>query len=152
MKTISLAIIGLFVSASAYAACPDLSGTFSCAYDDGTVDQMVISQTEANGVTTYTVNGNPIVADGVVQSIPDDAGARNQSVSYSCGDDNKFKYTYSAELYEANVMAGAVTADLLFSKDATTGGLVVEDVGTFSLTDGSVYPWASTVNCSVFTP
>ena len=151
MKSISLAIVGLFVSASAFAACPDLSGTFSCAYDDGTVDQMVISQSEVKGVTTYTVNGNPIVADGVVQSLPDDAGAKNQSVSYSC-DADKFKYAYSADLYEANVMAGSVTADLLFSKDATTGSLVVEDVGSFSLADGSVYPWASTINCSVFTP
>lgn len=81
-----LALSALFLSFSAVAACPNLSGTYaSCKSSSGEVlDGPTISQNIANGVTTYTVVSidpdsglemtEEFIADGVmrVQTATDD--------------------------------------------------------------------------------
>ena len=129
-------------------ACPDLTGKFICTYDNGSVDELEIQQYDLHGITTYTVNKNPVVADGVTKHLIDIPTAKNQQVTFSCeGSPSKLKHTYHADIFEQNIFAGSVVAELYFSKDSQEH-LVIEDRGAFTLvTDGSLYPWEVVTLC-----
>ncbi len=94
MKTI-LAI--LFFGLTAQASCPDLTGTF--VSNDQSATKLNVTQSEADGITTYTVNYTAkygqeefsdsliMIADGATRSEDGDDGAggiTKYSVSFAC--------------------------------------------------------------------
>lgn len=146
MKLILTAIAGLLVSATAWA-CPDLTGSYTCTYEDGASEVLDISQSSANGVTTFTINGNSIPADGQVYQLPDDAYTKNYTMSYACeGTPAKLALTYGGDYYENGAFVATIAGKNLFSKDIL-GDLLIEDLGAATLADGSSFPWASSMSC-----
>lgn len=145
MKSITLALMGLLVGASAWA-CPDLRGTYTCTYENGS-ETLTVDQMEQNGTTYYIINGDTVPADGQLYPIADDESQKNQFIMFSCkGEPSKFALNYTGDLYEGGQLQGHISAEALYSKDSA-GSLVIEETGTFSAVDGNVYPWSEQTSC-----
>jgi hypothetical protein len=136
MKSLSLIAL-LFTGVSAFA-CPDLSGNYTCTLNAGALD-LAITQSEANGVTTYVFNGQPIVADGQQFMMQDqaDGSIKNQSLTYSC-DATQLRSVYSGDFYEAGALQGTLVFDDSYTKDAN-GALVITEGGTATDATGASY-------------
>ncbi len=132
-----LAVIALLVSISANAACPNLSGTYTtCRSSTGEVTTgSTISQTIANGVTTYKILSvddetgveveETIIADGVLrtQSNSDDTGmTMTMTTKANCTADSlKYEVKVAIDNQEfANIQAN-VTKSGSQLKTVTTG-------------------------------
>ncbi len=71
----------LLSSVSAFA-CPNLSGKFECKEENETYT-IEIAQTEANGITTYHIEGLNLVADGMKHSIPNEPDQLSDRVYFA---------------------------------------------------------------------
>lgn len=95
MKTLFLALTTLLsATAFASASCPNLAGNYQCTYqDENGADQTYeqqITQSEVNGVTTYTSTSEGevmnFIADGQTRTNTnmDDGYALRQSLTVAC--------------------------------------------------------------------
>src|ERR1035437_10237624 len=86
----TLAVIALPFSAQAFA-CPTLTGAYTCTYQDGSKEVMNVTQDTKGTVTTFSINGSEMVADGQVRPVPDDANIKNANFKSWCDDDVTLK-------------------------------------------------------------
>lgn len=65
-------------------ACPNLTGTYTCTYNDGTKETLTVTQAVRSGITQYTVNGSTILADQQVYQLPDSEDLKQASQTAWC--------------------------------------------------------------------
>ncbi len=141
MKLFSILAVTFF-AAKTFAACPDLSGSFTCPADksDSTSEphELIVSQDEVDGITTYYVteydSEQAFVADGNVHieegKYMDENGNENGGYKIEMKTvciKNAIKITQKAEeLWDGErfVSNSAVTAQLDAKKNFTVKGSV----------------------------
>src|SRR6201999_5078 len=64
-----LILFAAFVSAPAFAACPQVNGTFNCT-SGSTSAQLTFKTSMQNGATVYTLNGVDFITDGQPHPTP----------------------------------------------------------------------------------
>lgn len=139
----SLAIIALLFSAQAFA-CPELTGSYTCTYQDGSSELMTISQSNKDGVTVYVANGSEIPADNQPHALQDDASLRDATFRAWCNGTASLDAQLLGKYYQENAYYGDLTLNTSFSivgtdlKQVTTGTLVNE---------GGSYPLNSEMTC-----
>lgn len=125
------AVLVFSLFSSVTFACPNLSGTFVATFTDGTTEEMVITQSEINGVTNYSLvfDGQfsvTAIADGVSRTteINESTGAKMLSEdTYSCTA-NAFTNTYFARYIGADgTLAYEEKGTETFSLD-TSGNII----------------------------
>lgn len=132
--TLAVATTGAF-------ACPNLAGNYTCTYSDGP-EQVAVSQTLAGGVTTYTYNGQQMIADGKSHDL----------------DNSDIDGTYTATCAGTRVTAHLVgqimsqgqavgSADLTLKVDQVRAGLALDQTGTITV-QGQVNPINEQVSCT----
>ncbi len=142
MRTI--AALALLISVQAWA-CPDLTGTFTCTYQDGSQEVVNMSQELKNGVTVYNYNGTPVAADNVVNDVPDDESLKQATFRAWC-DDN---ITLKAELKGKYYSEGNYFGDLLMNMEFTMVGNDLKQVSTGSIKNsGGDYPLNGETLCT----
>ncbi len=71
MKVLAAALV--LLGATSAFACPNLEGTYACPGDNGATVSTSMSQTEVNGVTTYTLTDesgtSQFIADGLTRTM-----------------------------------------------------------------------------------
>ncbi len=78
-----LAALALVFSFKAMA-CPNLAGTYTCAYEDNPPEQILITQELKNGFMTYSHNGSTVVADNIAYPIPGEETLRSGTLRATC--------------------------------------------------------------------
>lgn len=146
MKSVSLALVGLFLGGSAFASCPDLRGSFTCTDKKHTVIR--ISQSTASDITTYKINEDTFVADGVTRSLPNNPPlSKNETLTFSCHQ-GKLDLNYTGDLYEGASFESHMDSSYLLSRDAS-GSLLWEEDTTITLThSGHVDHQVNSMTCS----
>lgn len=139
-----LAAIALLFSVQAYA-CPELTGSYTCAYQDGSSEVVTISQELKDGVTIYTHNGSQIPADNVAYPVPDDANLREATFRAFCSDEA----TLTANLVGKYFQDGQYFGDLNMTSNFTLDGANLKQVTTGTLKNqGGEYPLNSEMVCT----
>ena len=141
------AVIALLFSGSAFA-CPNLTGNYTCTYQDGSSEVVSITQTTdaTTGVTVYTHNGSQIPADSNAYPVPDDATLKEATFKAWCADDA----TLSAQLVGKYFQDGAYFGDLDMTSNFSLVGTDLKQVtaGTLKNTGGT-YPLNSELTCKL---
>lgn len=135
-----LAALALLFSAQAFA-CPDLTGAYTCKYQDGSSEVVTISQESKAGVTVYNYNGSSIPADNVVYPMPDDQNLRSATFRAWC-ENASLKGNILGKYYNEGNYFGDLDMTLDLSLDGTnlksvTTGTIKNSGGTYPL-DGQV--------------
>lgn len=139
-------IIGLLASAQAWA-CPNLAGTYTCTSDQGS-NQIVVTQDDKNGVTTYRFNGEALfITDGQTRRWPDDADIKNISVASSCNGSSALVADVRADVYDSGSYIGNLEMAMTFSNQSENGKLVQKSEGKLVAIDGKTYPVNSESSC-----
>lgn len=139
-----LAAIALLFSFQAYA-CPDLAGSYTCNYQDGSSEVITLSQELKDGVTIYTHNGSQIPADNVAYPVPDDVNLREATFRAWCTD----TVTLSANLVGKYFQEGAYFGDLNMTSAFTLDGTSLKQITTGTLKNqGGEYPLNSEMTCT----
>jgi hypothetical protein len=141
-----LAALALLVSVNAYA-CPDLTGTYTCKYQDNTTEVVSISQENKDGVMVYNYNGSALPADNQVYQIPDQDSLKQGTFRAWCdeADATVLQTELLGKYYDQGQFAGDLTLDMAFSlngtdlRQLTTGKLVNSD---------GEYPIGTDVTCT----
>jgi hypothetical protein len=142
-----LAALALLVSVNAWA-CPDLTGTYTCKYQDGQTEVVTLSQENKDGVVIYNYNGSSIPADNVARPVPDDATLREGTFRAWCETDI-FKAQLLGKYYDQGVYFG----DLTLNIDFTKVGNDLKQVNTGSVKNSaSEYPINAEVVCTAGAP
>lgn len=139
------AVLALLFSAQAFA-CPNLTGSFTCTYPDGSSQVVAISQQlRADGITVYNHNGSDIPADNVAYPVPDEANLRSATFKAWCADAN----TLSAQLVGQYFQDGAYFGDLDMTSNFTLAGTDLKQVTAGTLKNaGGEYPLNSDMTCT----
>jgi hypothetical protein len=143
-----LVALALVVSANAWA-CPDLTGTYTCQYQDGQTEVITLSQENKDGVVTYTYNNNAsIPADNVAYPVPDGPTLREGTLRAWCEADT-FKSQLVGKYYDQGVYFGDLTLNIDFAKV----GNDLKQVNTGSVKNSaSQYPINGEVVCTAGVP
>ena len=140
-----LAAIALLFSANAAFACPDLTGAYTCTYQNGSSEVVTVSQQLVNGVTVYNYNGSQIPADNIVYQVPDDQSLKNGTFRAWCDD----AVTLKAELIGQYYDQGAYYGDLSMIMNFSIEGSSLKQVTTGTLKNSAgEYPLNSEKSCS----
>lgn len=136
-----LAAFALLISMPAWA-CPDLTGNYLCTYQDGSTEQVALTQTVVNGVTVYNYNGSEIPADNVVRPMPDDESIKQATFRAWC-DGASLKGNLIGKYWNNGAEFGDVDLKMDFSLENTnlkyvTDGTLVDKSGTTHSLAGSV--------------
>lgn len=136
----TLVLFALLASAQAFA-CPDLTGAYTCTYQDGSSEVVTISQENKAGVTIYNYNGSSLPADNQVYPIPDDETLREATFRAWC-DGSSLKGNILGKYYNEGNYFGDLNMTLDLSLDGTnlksvTSGTIKNSGGTYPL-DGSI--------------
>lgn len=140
----TLAALLLAFSAQAYA-CPNLTGTYTCTYQDGSTEVVSISQEQKNGVTVYNYNGSPMPADNKAYPMPDDQTLRESTFRAWC----------EGEVLKGNLIGkyyneGSYFGDLNLLLDITKQGTDLKQVSAGSLKNsGGEYPIEGEIVCTI---
>lgn len=81
------AALALLLTSAAAWACPDLAGQYVCTYQDGSQENLIITQTAINGVTVYDYAGSRIVGDNALYPLPNDNNLRSATFRAWCDPD-----------------------------------------------------------------
>mgnify|MGYP001497371882 CR=1 FL=1 len=133
-----LATLAFLFSAQAFA-CPQLSGNFTCTYQDGTSEVVAISQSaDKAGVVTYLYNGSEVPADNVTYDIPDDQDIKGGKFRAWCDDDITLKSEMTGKYWNNGSYFGDLVMNISFEMEGTslkqtTTGSVVNSGGTYPL-------------------
>lgn len=138
-----LAAIALLFSAQAFA-CPNLTGAYTCTYQDGTSDVVTMTQEEKGGVTIYNYNGSLIPADNALYPVPDDDNVKQATFRAWC-DNASLKGNIVGKYYNN----GALFGDLNMTLDLSLNNTSLKSVttGTLTATNGTVYPLDGDLTC-----
>lgn len=138
------AAIALLFSAQAFA-CPDLTGAYTCTYQDGSTEVVSISQADKAGVMVYNYNGSEIPADNVVYPMPDDETVRQGTFRAWC-DGASLKGNILGKYFNN----GSYFGDLDMTLDLSLEGVSLKSVttGTLKDTGGNVYPLDGQIVCA----
>lgn len=135
--------VALLFSVQAYA-CPQLVGSYTCTYQDGTKEVVTISQNkDRNNVDVYDYNGSTIVTDNNAYPIPDDQQLKGGTFRAWCDDETTLQTQLVGEYYQQGNYYGRLTMNLNLSlqgsdlKQTTTGNLV-NTGGTYPLNGETV--------------
>jgi len=138
-----LAVIALLFSAQAYA-CPELTGTYTCTYQDGSSEVITLSQEQKDGVTVYSHNGSQIPADSVAYPVPDDVNLREATFKAWCADGTTLNAQLVGKYFQENQYFG----DLEMTSAFTLDGTDLKQVTTGTLKNlGGEYPLNSDLTC-----
>lgn len=148
MKAI-LAAIAL-VGAQAFA-CPNLTGTFACTYE-GQTENTQITQSEMNGVTTYTMRnaddpndqGGSLPADNNTYTIPDSQEFKQGTIRGWC-EGELFKIEQIGQYHDQGQHIGDIQATMTFSLNNNNLNQVT--AGVFKTASGE-YPINSELTCT----
>lgn len=128
----SLAALVLLFSAQAFA-CPELTGNYTCTYQDGSNEQISITQGVQNGVTVYNYNNSAMPADNKVYPMPEEQTLKNATIRAWC----------EGEVLKANLLGeyyneGSKFGDLDMTLDITKSGSDLKQLsnGTLKNKDG----------------
>lgn len=124
-----LAALALLFSAQAYA-CPQLVGSYTCTYQDGSKEVVTIAQNkDRNNVDVYDYNGSSIITDNQAYPIPDDQQLKSGTFRAWCDDNTTLQTQLLGEYYQQGNYYGHLTMNLNLSlqgndlKQVTTGSL-----------------------------
>jgi len=134
MKKLSLLLVTFFAT-NAFA-CPDLTGTYSCKYDDGETDTIEFTQRVENGVTIYTIGGQDLPANGETVEIneEEDGVQLIGTASGLCSaQGDEFDTSMDLDVIFDGSLLMMITAEFTYSKD----GADLRSVGTTVVTDPS---------------
>ncbi len=139
----TLILVGLMLSAPAFA-CPDLSGTFRCQYQDGSVETLTIAQDNKSGVEVYNYNGSEIAADNVTRVLPDDANLKSGTFRAWCDDNTTLKAELISEYWDNSRYIGDLTMNMFFTME--NGSHKSKSTGVLKTGNGD-HPIDSTTVC-----
>ncbi len=138
-----LAAIALLFSAQAYA-CPQLAGTYTCTFSDGTTEVATVTQTVVDGVNVFNYNGTEIRADNVAYPVPEDETLKEGTFRAWCDDATTLKAQMLGKYYNGGSYFGDLTMNLEFLKVGTS----LKQVTTGNLKNsGGDYPINGDVTC-----
>lgn len=140
-----LALLAFAVAANAAFACPQLAGNFVCTYQDGSSENVAITQSNKAGVEVYVYNGNEIPADKTTYDIPDDNNLKMGKFVAWCDDDVTLKTNIKGQYYSDSSYVGNVDLNTDFSM-AADGSLNLASSGKLTTGNGE-YPINDTVTC-----
>ncbi len=146
MRTI--VALALLFSAQAFA-CPTLTGTYTCTYQDGTSEVVTLSQDNKAGVEVYNYNGSIITADNASYSIPDDQTLKEGQFKAWCDDAITLKSNILGKYFQDGSFVGDLDMNIFLSLE--NGSLKSVTSGTLTNT-GGVYPLDDTVTCAPTVP
>jgi len=138
----TLAIIALLFSAQAFA-CPNLTGTYTCTYQDGSKETTAITQDTKGTVTVYNINGSDMPADGQTVLIPDSDNLKEGTFKAWCDDDLSLKGLMIGKYWNQGAYFGDLTMNLVWSLSGTdlrqtSNGQVVNSGGKYPVTNETV--------------
>ncbi len=139
----TLTAIALLFSVQAYA-CPELTGAYTCTYQDGSSEVVTISQEDKAGVTVYNYNGSSIPADNAVYPIPDDESVKSATFRAWC-ENASLKGNIVGKYWNNGALFGDLDMTLDLSLDGTN--LKSVTTGTLKATDGTSYPLDGDISC-----
>jgi len=139
-----LAALVLLFSAQAFA-CPDLTGSFQCQYQDGSTETVSITQANKSGVMVYNYNGTEIPADRITYDVPDEENIREGKFTAWCDDDVTLKANLNGKYWSQGNYIGDLTMDMFFSIE--NGNLKTTSNGVLKTGNGD-YPVDSNVVCT----
>lgn len=144
MKKFAVALI--LLGASASFACPNLAGTYSCPDENGALVTTTMAQSEANGVTTYTLTDDTgmseFVADGLTRTQAGKVQNGNDAVinvTNSCSADSTALNLDA--IYVEKDAAGATVMDMMVKQAVSldsAGNLMIS--GTYTENGGTAQP------------
>jgi hypothetical protein len=140
MRTI--AALALVFSAQAFA-CPNLTGNYTCTYQNGTSETMAVTQSAKGTVTVYNINGSEMPADAQSYQVPDDDNLKQGTFKAWCDDDVTLKGLLVGKYYNAGEYYGDLTMNLGWSLQGTdlkqsSNGQIVNTGGTYPITQDTV--------------
>lgn len=139
-----LAALALVFSAQAFA-CPDLAGSFTCTYQDGSKEIVTLSQDQKDGLTTYNYNGSIVPADNQAYPVPEDATLKEGTFRAWCNDAT----VLNTQLIGKYHQDGSYFGDLVMNMDFTLTGKDLHQVTTGTLKNsGGEYPLNNDMVCT----
>ena len=140
-----IAALALLVSVNAYA-CPDLSGSFTCTYQDGTTEAITISQDNKDGVTVYRYNNSDLPADNQVHPIADSQNIKNGTFRAWC--DEKEATLLQTEILGKYYQDGSYYGDLTMDMAMSLSGNDLHQVTNAKIVNsGGTYPSTGETTC-----
>ncbi|HAG90651.1 MAG TPA: hypothetical protein DCL41_02195 [Bdellovibrionales bacterium] len=144
-------LAGLVLFGAQAMACPNLTGTYSCTYQDGT-EKMELSQTETNGVTVYSFRnaddpndqGGNLPADNQVYRLQDTKDFRNGTLQSWCEGD-ALKIQQQAEHYQEEQHVGNLS--LVITMSIVDNNLSQVTDGFYETGSGN-YPINESMTCT----
>ena len=138
------AFLAMLLSANAWA-CPNLTGTYTCKFQDGSTKVVTFSQENKAGVETYNYNGTAVKADNVARRLPDDDTLKKKTSRAWCEADI-LKSKLVGKYYSNGAYVGDLTLDMTFAKNGND--LKQVNTGNLKSRGGNDYPQNSEVTCS----
>lgn len=116
MKKLAVALV--LLGASTSFACPNLAGTYACPGENGTTVTTTMAQSEANGVTTYTLTDDTGVSQFIADGLTRTAAGKVEN-----GNDAVINVTNSC-----SADSSALNLDATYVEKDATGATVVDAV------------------------
>lgn len=140
----TLAALVLLFSAQAFA-CPDLTGAYTCKYQDGASEVVTVSQDNKDGVVTYNYNGSQIPADNQTYKVPDDQQLKDGQFRAWCEDDVTLKTELTGKYWNNGSYFGDLVMNMNLSLDSTN----LKNVVTGNIKNsGGTYPIDNNIVCT----
>ena len=140
----TLTTLALLCSSSAFA-CPDLTGKFTCMYQDKSTEDVTISQEiQKDGTVVYNYNGTMIPVDGKVYDVPDDEQVKEGKFKAFCDDDVTLKTTLVGKYWRTKAYFGDLTLNMNFAVEKND--LKQNSTGSVKNSSGE-YPLNSALVC-----
>lgn len=142
MKSIIVLFVSIFSTVA--MACPQLAGSYTCTYDDGTTETLTVEQGVDNGVNVFVVDGDVFYADGQAHPISTEELVGTY-VATCVG--NAVNANVNADMYQQGSKIGMIQADLSLSQ--VSPGFVTMGTNGNVVVDNQVYPITESATCSL---
>jgi hypothetical protein len=140
MTKFIIALISL--SAVQAFACPDLAGNYTCTYSDGTSEATEFTQSTTNGVTTYNLGVQEVIADGAPHPVKEED--IDGSYTATCTTD-AVSTVLTGDILDAGQAVAKVNVTLKVQKNRT--GLAIGQTGEISV-GADVIPVDDSATCT----
>lgn len=140
----TLVVLSLFAAQA--MACPNLTGSYTCNYQNGSSEVVSIAQEQKDGVTVYNYNGSGIPADNVIYQIPDDENLKQGTWRAWCDEGRDLLMAeILGKYYHEGSYAGDLTMNLEINLD---GGNLKQVTAGQLVNEGGTYPFGETMVCT----
>ena len=140
----TLAAFALLFSVQAFA-CPQLTGNYTCKYQNGQSTALILTQDSKSNVTIYSLNGQQLPADNQVQPLPDEDTLKNATIRAWCNDDSALHTELIGKYYQQ----GRYFGDLTMDEDLSMANQNLRQVTTGNVKNsGGTYPVNSDITCT----